>query len=172
MTNATVTNFNDADGTNFSFDVEAIVDGEVKVSIAENSCIGVTSGDYNFASNEVVVIIDRVVPIAGTVSIDNIQDSQYITKAPNLNLSLDNFTDATSGIGLYYISVGLSPSGQILPFTAFSDADVNLNSLGLLDYQQYYVNVYAQDLVGLNSSTVSHLFIILVLYWVIQITIG
>ena len=159
LTNATVTNFNDADGTNFSFDVEAIVDGEVKVSIAENSCIGVTSGDYNFASNEVVVIVDRVVPIAGTVSIDNIQDSQYITKAPNLNLSLDNFADATSGIGLYYISVGLSPSGQeILPFTAFSDADVNLNSLGLLDYQQYYVNVYAQDLVGLNSSTVSSSF--------------
>ena len=159
LTNAIVTNFNDADGTNFSFDVEAIVDGEVKVSIAENSCIGVTSGDYNFASNEVVVIVDRVVPIAGTVSIDNIQDSQYITKAPNLNLSLDNFTDATSGIGLYYISVGLSPSGQeILPFTAFSDADVNLNNLGLLDYQQYYVNVYAQDLVGLNSSTVSSSF--------------
>ena len=159
LTNGTVTNFNGADGTNFSFDVEAIVDGEVKVSIAENSCIGVTSGDYNFASNEVVVIVDRVVPIAGTVSIDNIQDSQYVTKAPNLNLSLDNFTDATSGIGLYYISVGLSPSGQeILPFTAFSDADVNLNSLGLLDYQQYYVNVYAQDLVGLNSSTISSSF--------------
>ena len=159
LTNAIVTNFNDADGTNFSFDVEAIVDGEVKVSIAENSCIGVTSGDYNFASNEVVVIIDRAAPIAGTLSIDNIQDSQYITKAPSLNLSLDNFTDTTSGIGLYYISVGLSPSGQeILPFTAFSDADVNLNSLGLLDYQQYYVNVYAQDLVGLNSSTVSSSF--------------
>ena len=159
LTNAIVTNFNDADGTNFSFDVEAIVDGEVKVSIAENSCIGVTSGDYNFASNEVVVIIDRAAPIAGTLSIDNIQDSQYITKAPSLNLSLDNFTDTTSGIGLYYISVGLSPSGQeILPFTAFSDADVNLNNLGLLDYQQYYVNVYAQDLVGLNSSTVSSSF--------------
>ena len=159
LTNATVTNFNGADGTNFSFDVEAIVDGEVKVSIAENSCIGVTSGDYNFASNEVVVIIDRAAPIAGTLSIENIQDSQYITKAPSLNLSLDNFTDTTSGIGLYYISVGLSPSGQeILPFTAFSDADVNLNSLGLLDYQQYYVNVYAQDLVGLNSSTVSSSF--------------
>ena len=159
LTNAIVTNFNDADGTNFSFDVEAIVDGEVKVSIAENSCIGVTSGDYNFASNEVVVIIDRAAPIAGTLSIDNIQDSQYITKAPTLNLSLDNFTDTTSGIGLYYISVGLSPSGQeILPFTAFSDADVNLNNLGLLDYQQYYVNVYAQDLVGLNSSTVSSSF--------------
>ena len=159
LTNATVTNFNGADGTNFSFDVEAIVDGEVKVSIAENSCIGVTSGDYNFASNEVVVIVDRAAPIAGTLSIENIQDSQYITKAPTLNLSLNNFTDATSGVGLYYISVGLSPSGQeILPFTAFSDADVNLNNLGLLDYQQYYVNVYAQDLVGLNSSTVSSSF--------------
>lgn len=159
LTNATVTNFNDADGTNFSFDVEAIVDGEVKVSIAEQSCTGVVSGDYNFGSNEVVVIVDRSVPIAGTLSIDNIQDSQYVTRAPNLNLSLNDFTDATSGIGLYYISVGLSPQGQeILPFTAFSDPDINLNNLGLNDYQQYYVNVYGQDLVGLNSATVSSSF--------------
>ena len=159
LTNATVTNFNGADGTNFSFEVEAIVDGEVKVSIAENSCTGVVSGDYNFGSNEVVVIVDRTVPIAGTLTIDNIQDSQYVTRAPNLNLSLNNFTDATSGIGLYYISVGLSPQGQeILPFTAFSDPDINLNNLGLNDYQQYYVNVYGQDLVGLNSATVSSSF--------------
>jgi hypothetical protein len=84
ITNGTVTNFNGADGTNFSFDVEAIVDGEVKVSIAENSCTGVVSGDYNFGSNEVVVIVDRAVPIAGTLTIDNIQDSQYITRAPSL----------------------------------------------------------------------------------------
>ena len=159
LTNAIVTNFNGADGTNFSFEVEAIVDGEVKVSIAENSCTGVVSGDYNFGSNEVIVIIDRAVPIAGTLTIDNIQDSQYVTRAPNLNLSLNNFTDATSGIGLYYISVGLSPQGQeILPFTAFSDPDINLNNLGLNDYQQYYVNVYGQDLVGLNSATVSSSF--------------
>ena len=159
LTNATVTNFNGADGSNFSFEVEAIVDGEVKVSIAENSCTGVVSGDYNFGSNEVVVIVDRTVPIAGTLTIDNIQDSQYVTRAPNLNLSLNNFTDATSGIGLYYISVGLSPQGQeILPFTAFSDPDINLNNLGLNDYQQYYVNVYGQDLVGLNSATVSSSF--------------
>ena len=159
LTNAIVTNFNGANGTNFSFEVEAIVDGEVKVSIAENSCTGVVSGDYNFGSNEVVVIVDRTVPIAGTLTIDNIQDSQYVTRAPNLNLSLNNFTDATSGIGLYYISVGLSPQGQeILPFTAFSDPDINLNNLGLNDYQQYYVNVYGQDLVGLNSATVSSSF--------------
>ena len=159
ITNGTVTNFNGADGTNFSFDVEAIVDGEVKVSIAENSCTGVVSGDYNFGSNEVVVIVDRAVPIAGTLTIDNIQDSQYITRAPSLNLSLNDFTDATSGLGLYYVSVGLSAQGQeVLPFTAFSDPDINLNNLGLNDYQQYYVNVYGQDLVGLNSATISSSF--------------
>ena len=159
LTNATVTNFNDSDGTNFSFDVEAIVDGEVKVSIAANSCVGVDSGNSNFESNEVVVIIDRAVPVAGTLSIDNIRDSQYITQTPSLDISLNDFTDSTSGIGLYYVSVGLSPTGQeILPFTAYTDADVSLGNLNLLDYQQYYVNVYAQDLVGLNSSTVSSSF--------------
>ena len=159
LTNATVTNFNDFDGTNFSFDVEAIVDGEVKVAIAANSCVGVDSGDSNFESNEVVVIIDRAVPVAGTLSIDNIRDSQYIIQTPSLDISLNDFTDSTSGIGLYYVSVGLSPTGQeILPFTAYTDADVSLGNLNLLDYQQYYVNVYAQDLVGLNSSTVSSSF--------------
>jgi hypothetical protein len=159
ITNGTVTNFNGADGTNFSFDVEAIVDGEVKVSIAENSCTGVVSGDYNFGSNEVVVIVDRAVPIAGTLTIDNIQDSQYITQADSLNLSLNDFTDATSGLGLYYVSVGLSPQGQeVLPFTAFSDPDIKLNNLGLNDYQQYFVNVYGQDLVGLDSATISSSF--------------
>ena len=159
LTNATVTNFNDFDGTNFSFDVEAIVDGEVKVSIAANSCVGVDSGNSNFESNEVVVIIDRAVPVAGTLSIDNIRDSQYITQTPSLDISLNDFNDSTSGIGLYYVSVGLSPTGQeILPFTAYTDADVSLGNLNLLDYQQYYVNVYAQDLVGLNSSTVSSSF--------------
>ena len=159
LTNATVTNFNDSDGTNFSFDVEAIVDGEVKVSIAANSCVGVDSGNSNFESNEVVVIIDRAVPVAGTLSIDNIRDSQYITQTPSLDISLNDFNDSTSGIGLYYVSVGLSPTGQeILPFTAYTDADVSLGNLNLLDYQQYYVNVYAQDLVGLNSSTVSSSF--------------
>ncbi|GIS42436.1 MAG: hypothetical protein Ct9H90mP15_04760 [Candidatus Neomarinimicrobiota bacterium] len=35
LSNAVVTNFNGGDGTTFSFDIEAIVDGEVKVSISE-----------------------------------------------------------------------------------------------------------------------------------------
>ena len=72
---------------------------------------------------------------------------------------MNDFTDATSGLGLYYVSVGLSAQGQeVLPFTAFSDPDINLNNLGLNDYQQYYVNVYGQDLVGLNSAAISSSF--------------
>ncbi|GIT66413.1 MAG: hypothetical protein Ct9H300mP24_7910 [Candidatus Neomarinimicrobiota bacterium] len=47
---------------NYSFDVEGFVDGEVKVSIAEGSVTGNTSGDSNFASNEIVGIVDRVNP--------------------------------------------------------------------------------------------------------------
>ena len=45
LSNAVVTNFNGGDGTTFSFDIEAIVDGEVKVSISEGSvtCLLYTS---------------------------------------------------------------------------------------------------------------------------------
>jgi len=157
LSNAVVTGFNGGNGTSYSFDVEAVVDGEVKVSIAEGSVTGNTSGDSNFASNEIVVIVDRVNPTAGTLTITNIQDSQYIIQNPDLELQLDNFYDATTGIQLYFISVGSSPGGDdILPVTSQPiSGSIHLNSLGLSDYQQYHVNVYGQDLVGLNSATVS-----------------
>ena len=160
LSNAVITSFNGGDGTTFSFDVEAIVDGEVKVSVAEGSVTGDTSGDQNFASNEIVVIVDRVSPTVGNLSIANIQDTQYITKNPSLELELSDFYDATSGMSLYFVSVGLSPgAADVLPITPYSadqggTTQININSLGLSDYQQYYVTVYGQDLVGLNSSTV------------------
>ena len=160
LSNAVITSFNGGDGTTFSFDVEAIVDGEVKVSIAEGSVTGDTSGDQNFASNEIVVIVDRVSPTVGNLSIANIQDTQYITKTPSIELELSDFYDATSGMSLYFVSVGLSPgAGDILASTPYSadqsgTTQININSLGLNDYQQYYVTVYGQDLVGLNSATV------------------
>ena len=159
LSNAVVTSFNGGDGTNYSFDIEAVVDGEVKVSIAEDSVTGNTSGDSNFASNEIVVIVDRVNPTVGTLAITNIQDTQYITQNPDITLQLDNFYDATTGVALYFVSVGSSVGGEdILASTPYSSTTINLNSLGLSDYQQYHVNVYGQDLVGLNSTTVSSSF--------------
>ena len=164
LSNGVVTSFNGGDGTSFSFDVEAIVDGQVTVSIAEGSVVGNTSGDPNFASNEITVIVDRVGPTVGTLSVNNIVDTQYVTKEPNLELELSNFTDATSGISLYFVSIGLSPGGQeVLPVTPYSGAQdentqININGLNMSDYQQYYVTVYAQDLVGLNSDTTSKSF--------------
>ena len=164
LSNAVVTNFNGGDGTTFSFDIEAIVDGEVKVSISEGSVTGDTSGDTNFASNEIAVIVDRVSPTVGNLSIANIQDTQYITRNPNIELELSDFYDATSGMALYFVSVGLSPGGEdILAVTPYSadqggTTQININSLGLNDYQQYHVTVYGQDLVGLNSTTTTQSF--------------
>ena len=164
LSNAVITSFNGGNGTTFSFDIEAIVDGEVKVSIAEGSVTGDTSGDQNFASNEIVVIVDRVSPTVGNLNIANIQDTQYITKNPSIELELSDFYDATSGMALYFISIGLSPGGEdvlaLTPYSADQDGttQVNINSLGLSDYQQYYVTVYGQDLVGLNSATVNQSF--------------
>ena len=137
LSNAVVTNFNGGDGTTFSFDIEAIVDGEVKVSISEGSVTGDTSGDTNFASNEIAVIVDRVSPTVGNLSIANIQDTQYITRNPNIELELSDFYDATSGMALYFVSVGLSPGGEdILAVTPYSadqggTKQININSLGL-----------------------------------------
>ena len=156
ITNGSVSNFNGGDGTTYSFDVIATVDGEVTVDIAENSCVGTTTGYSNFASNTVSVIVDRVGPTAGDVSITNLVDTQYITRNPNVAISLDNFYDATSGIALYYVAVGTSiGGGDVLAYTPYTGTQFNLNALSLNDYQQYFVSVYGQDLVGLNSETTS-----------------
>ena len=156
ITNGSVSNFNGGDGTTYSFDVVAAADGEVTVDIAENSCVGATTGYSNFASNTLSVIVDRVGPTAGDVSITNLVDTQYITRNPNVSISLDNFYDATSGIALYYVAVGTSiGGGDVLAYTPYTGTQFNLNALSLNDYQQYFVSVYGQDLVGLNSTTTS-----------------
>lgn len=163
LENATIVNFNSGDGTTYSFDVQAIVDGEVEVSIARDSCVGVDSGDTNLGSNKLVVIVDTSAPEIGTVDIGNIQDTFYITSQnPGINLVLKNFEDDVSGISNYYVSVGLSPSGdEIYPATPFSSAFISIDESslsGLSDFQQYYVNVYARNLVGLDSEIVSNSF--------------
>ena len=173
LENATIASFNGGDGVAYSFDVQAILDGEVKVSIAPNSCTGVASGEYNLPSNEYVVIVDTQAPTVGTLTIGNIQDTQYIipdlpattggnicTQGPNcLNLVLQDFVDSGTGVQAYYVSVGLSPGGQeIVPLEAEESAYFQLDNLNLNDYQQYFVTVYAQDLVGLNSESVSKSF--------------
>ena len=171
LENATISNFNGGDGTTYSFDIQAVQDGEVRVSIAPNSCTGVASGEYNLPSNEYVVIVDTQAPTAGTLTIGNIQDTQYIipdlpattggnicTQGTNcLNLVLQDFSDELTGVQTYYVSVGLSPGGQeIVPLQAEESAYFQLDNLSsLANYQQYFVTVYAQDLVGLNSASVS-----------------
>ena len=156
ISNGSVSNFNGGSNGTYSFDVVAAADGEVTVDILENSCVGATSGYANFASNTVSVIVDRVGPVVGDLSITNLADTQYIIQNPNVEVSLDNFYDATSGIALYYVAVGTSIGGEdIMAYTPFSGSQFNLNALSLSDYQQYFVSVYGQDLVGLNSSTTS-----------------
>ncbi len=163
LENGTIVNFNSGDGQNYSFDVQAIEDGEVEVSIARDSCVGVESGFSNLGSNKLVVIVDTSAPEVGTVDIGNIQDTFYITSEnPGLNLVLKNFQDDVSGISNYYVSVGLSPTGQeIYPAAPFSSTFISIdesNLSGLSDFQQYYVNVFARNLVGLDSEIVSRTF--------------
>ena len=156
VSNGSVTNFNEGDGTTFTFEVTAAADGEITVDILENSCVGATSGYANFASNTISVIVDRVGPVVGDLSITNLSDTQYITQNPNVEISLNNFYDATSGIALYYVAVGTSIGGEdVMAFAPYNGSQFNLNALSLSDYQQYFVTVYGQDLVGLNSTTIS-----------------
>jgi hypothetical protein len=156
VTNGSITNFNEGDGTSFTFEVTAASDGEVTVDVIENSCTGTASGFPNFASNTISIIVDRVAPSVGSATITNLSDTQYLTQNPNISLELNNFYDATSGMALYYVAVGTSIGGEdVLAYTPYTGEQFNLNSLSLNDYQQYFVTVYGQDLVGLNSAVTS-----------------
>tara|TARA_Y100000389_G_scaffold45126_1_gene39917 strand:- start:285 stop:2822 length:2538 start_codon:yes stop_codon:yes gene_type:complete len=153
VSNGSVTNFNEGDGTTFTFEVTAENDGEVTVDIEANSCSGAASGYANFASNTISVIVDREGPTVGNISITNLEDSQYIIQYPNIDILLSDFYDATSGVALYYVSVGTSIGGQdVLEYTPYSGTQLDLSGFSLNDYQQYFVSVYGQDLVGLNST--------------------
>jgi hypothetical protein len=159
VSNGTIVSFNSSDGRSYSFDIEAISDGEVEVYIPENSVIGDSSGFNNFESNRISILVDRENPIAGTFSIDNLEDSQYIVKNGNVKLTLSNFDDSTTGIANYYVSIGLSPSTkEIIADQPFSTNNIQLSNLLLADYQQYYINIYATDQVGLSSDVVSKTF--------------
>ena len=82
-----------------------------------------------------------------------------IVKNGNVKLTLSNFDDSTTGIANYYVSIGLSPSTkEIIADQPFSTTNIQLSNLLLADYQQYYINIYATDQVGLSSDVVSKSF--------------
>jgi hypothetical protein len=154
--NGDVTSLNGGIGTSFDFEITPQLDGDVSVYIAPGIAVGTTTGFNNYESGEIVIKVDRVNPVAGTISSDDLDQQFYLPQTPNITISLENFTDATSGVEAYSVSVGSTPGqDDILSSAIYTSTNINLDDLPLQDYQRYYIEVFCIDKVGLTSDVTS-----------------
>ena len=156
ITNGDVTSFNGGTGTSFDFEVTPQADGDVSVYVKAGAAVGTSSGFDNNVTDEITITVDRVAPLAGNVSSTDLDQQFYLPQTPNITINLENFTDATSGVEAYFVSVGTTPgSSDILTSTRYTSTQIDLNNLPLQDYQRYYIEVFCVDQVGLSSNVTS-----------------
>ncbi|KAJ3133189.1 hypothetical protein HDU90_006344 [Geranomyces variabilis] len=99
--------------------------------------------------------VDTQPPMTGNVAF-------FFTSSSSISVTVDGFTDQTSGIAQYAVLIGTFPYGQDVLRTSISMQDKqecnpcrNLYSgLNLKDSQMYHVTVYAIDAGGLWSAAV------------------
>jgi len=156
VTNGDVTNFSGGTGTSFDFEVTPQADGDVSVYVAAGGAVGTSSGFDNNETDEIIIKVDRVAPLAGNVSSTDLDQQFYLPRTPNITINLEDFTDATSGVEAYFVSVGTTPgNSDIYSSTRYTSTRVDLNDLPLEDYQRYYIEVFCIDQVGLSSDVSS-----------------
>ena len=156
VTNGDVTNLNGGTGTSFDFEVTPQADGDVSVYVAAGAAVGTSSGFDNNETDEIIIKVDRVAPLAGNISSTDLDQQFYLPRTPNITINLEDFTDATSGVEAYFVSVGTIPgSSDIYSSTRYTSTSIDLNDLPLVDYQRYYVEVFCVDKVGLSSDVKS-----------------
>lgn len=156
VTNGDVTNFSGGTGTSFDFEVTAQADGDVGVYIASGGAVGTSTGFNNNETDEIIITVDTTAPVAGTVSSSTLDQQFYLPRNPNISLSLQNFSDATSGVEAYFVSVGTAPGlSDIYSSTRYTSTEINLSDLPLQDYERYYVEVSCVDRAGLTSGVAS-----------------
>jgi len=156
VTNGDVTTFSGGTGTSFNFEVTAQADGDVGVYIASGGAVGTSSGFNNNETDEIIITVDTTAPVAGTVSSSTLDQQFYLPRNPNISLSLQGFSDATSGVEAYFVSVGTAPGlTDIYASTRYTSTGINLTDLPLQDYERYYVEVSCVDRAGLTSGVAS-----------------
>ena len=156
VTNGDVTSFNGGTGTTFNFEVTPQSDGDVSVYVAAGGAVGTSSGFDNNETDEITIKVDRVAPIAGNVTSTDLDQQFYLPQTPNITINLEDFTDATSGVEAYFVSVGTTPgTSDIFSSTRYTSTQIDLNDLPLDDYQRYYIEVFCVDQVGLSSNVAS-----------------
>ena len=117
--------------------------------------VGAVDNDGNETiGNEVSFLLDSQNPTAGTVTISDIYDTNYLRSTTEISITIDGWSDNT-GIETYFMGIGSSgddTSADIVPYTNVGLSDLSLSDLTLDDFSNYFLKVVARDGSG-NLST-------------------
>ena len=104
--------------------------------------------------SELSYLLDSQGPTAGTVTISNLVDTNYLRSTSEISITIDGWSDNT-GIETYFMGIGSSEddtSADIVPYTNVGLSDLSLSDLTLDDFSNYFLKVVARDGSG-NLST-------------------
>ena len=104
--------------------------------------------------SELSYLLDSQGPTAGTVTISNVVDTNYLRSTSEISITIDGWSDNT-GIETYFMGIGSSgddTSADIVSYTNVGLSDLSLSDLTLNDFSNYFLKVVARDGSG-NLST-------------------
>ena len=119
--------------------------------------VGAVDNDGNETiSDQVSYILDSTGPTAGTFTINDLQDSEYIRSTSDITISVDGWSDNV-GIAYYYMGIGTTDQdleADVVMYQNVGLTNLTLTGLTLDDYTKYYLKVAAFDESGNNSNAV------------------
>ena len=119
--------------------------------------VGAVDNDGNeTVSSQVSYVLDSTSPTAGTFTINDLHDSEYLRSTSDIVISVDGWSDNV-GIAYYYMGIGTTDqdlNADVVHYQNVGLTNLTLTGLTLDDYTKYYLKVAAFDESGNNSDAV------------------
>ena len=119
--------------------------------------VGAVDNDGNeTVSSQVSYVLDSTSPTAGTFTINDLHDSEYLRSTSDIVITVDGWSDNV-GIAYYYMGIGTTDqdlNADVVHYQNVGLTNLTLTGLTLDDYTKYYLKVAAFDESGNNSDAV------------------
>ena len=119
--------------------------------------VGAVDNDGNETiSSQVSYVLDSTSPTAGTFTINDLHDSEYLRSTSDVVIAVDGWSDNV-GIAYYYMGIGTSDQdleADVVFYQNVGLTNLTLTGLTLDDYTKYYLKVAVFDESGNNSDAV------------------
>jgi len=119
--------------------------------------VGAVDNDGNETiSEQTSYILDSTGPTAGTYTINDLHDSEYLRSTSDIAITVDGWSDNV-GIAYYYMGIGTTDqdlNADVVHYQNVGLTNLTLTGLTLDDYTKYYLKVAAFDESGNNSDAI------------------